>query len=151
MKLAAQFPISSTTVKTTCPYCGVGCGVSAQIGQDGAVAIAGDAAHPASQGRLCVKGSALGETLGNRGRLARIGGEEFAVLTDATHLTAVEVLIECLREATPFGQTVSAGIAVWDGLEPADAAMRRADDALYAAKHLGRDRCVVAPHVFVSS
>ena len=69
MKLAAQFSISSTTVKTTCPYCGVGCGVSAQIGQDGAVAIAGDAAHPASQGRLCVKGSALGETLGNRGRL----------------------------------------------------------------------------------
>lgn len=88
--------------------------------------------------------------LGDRGRLARIGGEEFAVLIDAVHVTTAEALIERLRDATPFAQTVSAGIAVWDGLEPADAAMRRADDALYAAKRLGRDRCVVAPHVFVS-
>ncbi|HEX8788985.1 MAG TPA: molybdopterin-dependent oxidoreductase [Telluria sp.] len=65
MKLS---PIPST-VRTTCPYCGVGCGVSAQVSQDGALAIAGDAMHPASQGRLCVKGSALGETLGLQGRL----------------------------------------------------------------------------------
>jgi assimilatory nitrate reductase catalytic subunit len=69
MELSAQFPIASTTVRTTCPYCGVGCGVNAKVGQDGALAIAGDTAHPASQGRLCVKGSALGETLGNHGRL----------------------------------------------------------------------------------
>jgi assimilatory nitrate reductase catalytic subunit len=65
MKLSAI----PTTVRTTCPYCGVGCGVQAQVGQDGALAIAGDAAHPASQGRLCVKGSALGETVGLQGRL----------------------------------------------------------------------------------
>jgi assimilatory nitrate reductase catalytic subunit len=56
-------------IRTTCPYCGVGCGVRAQAGQDGTVAIAGDALHPASQGRLCVKGAALGETLGPEGRL----------------------------------------------------------------------------------
>jgi assimilatory nitrate reductase catalytic subunit len=65
MKLSAI----PTTVKTTCPYCGVGCGVKAQLGQDGAVTIAGDEAHPASQGRLCVKGTALGETVGLQGRL----------------------------------------------------------------------------------
>jgi assimilatory nitrate reductase catalytic subunit len=65
MKLSAI----PTTVRTTCPYCGVGCGVKAQVGQDGALAIAGDLAHPASQGRLCVKGSALGETGGLQGRL----------------------------------------------------------------------------------
>ncbi|MFC5550883.1 molybdopterin-dependent oxidoreductase [Massilia aerilata] len=65
MKLSAI----PTTVRTTCPYCGVGCGVRAQVGQDGALAIAGDEAHPASQGRLCVKGSALGETVGLEGRL----------------------------------------------------------------------------------
>lgn len=65
MKLSAI----PTTVRTTCPYCGVGCGVNAQVGQDGTLAIAGDAAHPASQGRLCVKGSALGETVGLQGRL----------------------------------------------------------------------------------
>jgi assimilatory nitrate reductase catalytic subunit len=65
MKLSA-IPM---TVRTTCPYCGVGCGVNAQVGQDGALSIAGDAAHPASQGRLCVKGAALGETVGLQGRL----------------------------------------------------------------------------------
>jgi assimilatory nitrate reductase catalytic subunit len=56
-------------IRTTCPYCGVGCGVRAQVNQDGALAIAGDEAHPASHGRLCVKGSALGETVGLEGRL----------------------------------------------------------------------------------
>jgi assimilatory nitrate reductase catalytic subunit len=55
------------TVKTTCPYCGVGCGVVAHA--DGAVH--GDPAHPANFGRLCSKGSALGETLGDEGRLLR--------------------------------------------------------------------------------
>jgi assimilatory nitrate reductase catalytic subunit len=64
-----KLSIIPTTVKTTCPYCGVGCGVKAQVGQDGVVAIAGDEAHPASHGRLCVKGSALGETGGLQGRL----------------------------------------------------------------------------------
>lgn len=84
--------------------------------------------------------------LGNRGRLARIGGEEFAVLIYAPQLA--EALIERLRSATPYGQTTSAGIAVRAGREPADALMRRADDALYAAKRLGRDRCVVADEAF---
>jgi assimilatory nitrate reductase catalytic subunit len=56
-------------IRTTCPYCGVGCGVRAQAGQDGALAIAGDEAHPANGGRLCVKGAALGETVGLDGRL----------------------------------------------------------------------------------
>ncbi len=79
--------------------------------------------------------------LGDDGRVARVGGEEFAVLLGARDAEAV---IERLREATPFHQTVSAGIAVWDGREPADATMRRADDALYTAKRGGRDRCVVA-------
>ena len=55
-------------VRTTCPYCGVGCGVLAQPVPDG-VEISGDAEHPANFGRLCSKGSALGETLGLEGRL----------------------------------------------------------------------------------
>jgi len=57
-----------TTTLTTCPYCGVGCGVRATR-HHGDIAIAGDDAHPANAGRLCVKGSALGETLGHEGRL----------------------------------------------------------------------------------
>ena len=53
-------------MKTTCPYCGVGCGVEVN-GLDQPVS--GDALHPANYGRLCVKGSALGETLSSEGRL----------------------------------------------------------------------------------
>ncbi|HUH86337.1 MAG TPA: molybdopterin-dependent oxidoreductase [Stellaceae bacterium] len=56
-------------VKTTCPYCGVGCGIRARRGSEGAVEIAGDPDHPANRGRLCSKGTTLGETLGLNGRL----------------------------------------------------------------------------------
>lgn len=56
------------TIKTTCAYCGTGCGVIAAPGPEG-VTIIGDADHPANFGRLCSKGSALGETLGTEGRL----------------------------------------------------------------------------------
>ncbi|MBB4000002.1 nitrate reductase [Aureimonas pseudogalii] len=49
--------------RTTCPYCGVGCGVLATPHVEGSVGIAGDDAHPANFGRLCSKGSALAETL----------------------------------------------------------------------------------------
>ena len=57
------------TVKTTCPYCGVGCGVIAQTDQNGKVTIKGDLAHPANFGKLCAKGSALAETLDLEDRL----------------------------------------------------------------------------------
>ena len=56
-------------IRTTCAYCGVGCGVQATPLADGKIAIAGDKLHPANKGRLCVKGSALGETVGLEGRL----------------------------------------------------------------------------------
>ncbi|MCW8868661.1 MAG: molybdopterin-dependent oxidoreductase, partial [Marinobacter sp.] len=63
------------TVQTTCPYCGVGCGVSATPS-----ATRGDETHPANLGRLCVKGSALHETLTPDGRLLRpvVHGRESA-------------------------------------------------------------------------
>src|SRR6267378_702898 len=50
-------------VRTTCPYCGVGCGILAAVDRQGDATISGDPAHPANFGRLCSKGSALGETL----------------------------------------------------------------------------------------
>ena len=56
-------------VKTTCPYCGVGCGVVVTRQVDGAVEIHGDRDHPANYGRLCSKGTALAETIGLEGRL----------------------------------------------------------------------------------
>ena len=56
-------------VHTTCPYCGVGCGVIVTPDGDGGYDVKGDPDHPANYGRLCSKGSALGETLGDDGRL----------------------------------------------------------------------------------
>src|SRR5215212_1719807 len=52
-------------VRTTCPYCGVGCGVLV----DPTGAVSGDKEDPANKGRLCSKGAALGETLNLGGRL----------------------------------------------------------------------------------
>jgi len=63
-------------VRTTCPYCGVGCGIKAVAGPGRTVTIRGDEAHPANRGRLCSKGTHLGETVGLDGRLLHpmIGG-----------------------------------------------------------------------------
>ncbi len=74
--------------------------------------------------------------------LARYGGEEFGVLLPAAH-GAVAVL-ERLLEVTPRGQTFSAGVAVWDGVESPERLVGRADEALYAAKHAGRNRVLLA-------
>lgn len=55
-------------IRTTCPYCGTGCGILAQETQDGWM-IKGDPDHPANHGRLCSKGMALAETIGPENRL----------------------------------------------------------------------------------
>jgi assimilatory nitrate reductase catalytic subunit len=51
--------MASTTTRSTCPYCGTGCGVL--IRQDGGriTGVEGDPEHPANFGRLCTKGSTL--------------------------------------------------------------------------------------------
>ena len=52
--------------KTTCPYCGVGCGVDVNVhkAHGTMVKVAGDIDHPSNFGRLCIKGSNLADTLG---------------------------------------------------------------------------------------
>ncbi len=84
-------------VKTTCPYCGVGCGVVATPRADGAVDIEGDPDHPANYGRLCSKGVALAETVGLEGRLLHpeIGGER----------TGWDAALD--RVATTFSKTIA--------------------------------------------
>lgn len=61
--------MSTNPVKTTCPYCGVGCGVIARPDGQGAVEVEGDENHASNFGRLCSKGSALGQTVDLEGRL----------------------------------------------------------------------------------
>jgi len=64
--------MAGSVIRTTCPYCGVGCGL--RVAADGT--LSGDQDHPANKGRLCSKGAALGDTLGTDGRLLypQIGG-----------------------------------------------------------------------------
>ena len=64
--------------RSTCPYCGVGCGVLLRPDGQGGLAVRGDPEHPANFGRLCSKGSALGETLGLGHRLLtpRVAGKD---------------------------------------------------------------------------
>jgi assimilatory nitrate reductase catalytic subunit len=64
--------MSGSVIRTTCPYCGVGCGL--RVAADGA--LSGDTDHPANAGRLCSKGAALADTLATDGRLLypQIGG-----------------------------------------------------------------------------
>ena len=54
--------------RSTCPYCGVGCGVTASVSAE-TVTLTGDLLHPANFGRLCSKGAALADTLDHDGRL----------------------------------------------------------------------------------
>ncbi len=59
----------SGETRTTCPYCGVGCGVLVQADGIGGIQVRGDPDHPANRGKLCSKGSALAETVGTDHRL----------------------------------------------------------------------------------
>jgi assimilatory nitrate reductase catalytic subunit len=56
-------------IRSTCPYCGVGCGVLLRPDGAGGLSVRGDPEHPANRGKLCSKGSALGETVGMEDRL----------------------------------------------------------------------------------
>ena len=64
--------------RSTCPYCGVGCGVLLRPDGQGGLDVRGDPDHPANFGRLCSKGSALGETVGLENRLLtpRVNGQD---------------------------------------------------------------------------
>ena len=82
--------------------------------------------------------------------IARIGGEEFALLVTGTAADAL-VTAERLRERVRLaladrypGLTISFGIATYpDDGQSAERLLRCADEALYAAKAMGRDRAVV--------
>lgn len=79
-------------IRTTCAYCGVGCGIAAEVTGERSVRIRGDGAHPANHGKLCSKGTHLGETVGLEGRLLHpIVGEERASWDEALDLAAAKM------------------------------------------------------------
>ena len=87
--------------------------------------------------------------------LVRRGGEEFVLIMPATGATQAHATghrIQQTLHGEPvevegnlrLRQTVSIGVATWDKRETPDQLERRADEAMYEAKRLGRDRVVVA-------
>jgi assimilatory nitrate reductase catalytic subunit len=80
---------SVKVIQTTCPYCGVGCGIDVDAK---AATLVGSASHPANFGRLCVKGAHLLETISPEGRLLQpaINGQT-ASWDEATSLVALKL------------------------------------------------------------
>jgi diguanylate cyclase (GGDEF)-like protein len=87
--------------------------------------------------------------------LVRRGGEEFVLLMPATTMAQAKVIAERVRRhaseepivvaSARVTQTVSIGLATWDGRQSAETLQRRADDAMYDAKQRGRNRVESAP------
>lgn len=87
------------TIQTTCPYCGVGCGITATADSENRqVKISGDKSHPANFGRLCSKGAALGETVGLAGRLLqpKVFGQETG--WDEALATVAKAFLDTIRQ-----------------------------------------------------
>ncbi|MBU6416112.1 MAG: diguanylate cyclase [Xanthomonadaceae bacterium] len=115
--------------------------------------------HPFGDIVLNVSLQCLRGVVGNRGRLARLGGEEFVVLCPRLGGSEALRLAEEMRAAIgalafpdapdELGVTVSVGMALFDGTRCHDVGswLRAADDAMYAAKARGRDQVVFAQEV----
>lgn len=98
--------------------------------------------HEAGDDLLRVVGRVLSDAISPGDVVARLGGEEFVCLLPHRSVRAAAALSSaCAVElAERAAVTASFGVAVWDGVESIDAALRRADSALYAGKASGRNQ-----------
>jgi diguanylate cyclase (GGDEF)-like protein len=96
--------------------------------------------HPAGDRLLTSAASAWSAVLPERAFLARIGGEEFGLILPATTSVEAEIMLRNMSDATPDGQTFSAGISLYTPDEDPTSFVARADRALYRAKREGRNR-----------
>ncbi|KTC25842.1 reductase [Pseudomonas marginalis ICMP 9505] len=62
--------MANQSVRSVCPYCGVGCGIVMQVENNKVVKVTGDKAHPTNFGRLCTKGTTCGQAIAESGRMA---------------------------------------------------------------------------------
>lgn len=96
--------------------------------------------HLAGDRHLIEVASAWANGIPEGATLARLGGEEFALALPGTDPVTGRKLVAKLCALVPGGETSSAGLTVWDGAETEASLLGRADAALYAAKHAGRNR-----------
>ncbi|WP_233589909.1 GGDEF domain-containing protein [Acidovorax sp. FJL06] len=106
--------------------------------------------HAVGDEVLVAMAGTLGENLREGDVLARWGGEEFLALMPASPLDAACATAERIRAvvaqaplpvgSTPIALTLSFGVALVHGADDLQAAIARADKALYESKHAGRNR-----------
>jgi diguanylate cyclase (GGDEF)-like protein len=101
--------------------------------------------HPAGDRLLKEAAAAWRDQLRTGDLLARVGGEEFALMLVDCELDAATDVVERLRASMPLGGTCSAGLAVRVEGEGVESIITRADRALYQAKADGRNRVALAP------
>jgi diguanylate cyclase len=114
--------------------------------------------HPLGDAVIAAVGQFIRDSVGAIGVATRYGGEEFAVLLPKQTLAVAEKLAEAIRTRVENGKikrrnddeaiggiTISAGVAQWRDGDDAASLVERADRALYAAKHAGRNRVIVEP------
>ncbi|ETK25063.1 bifunctional nitrate reductase/sulfite reductase flavoprotein subunit alpha [Pseudomonas sp. FH1] len=61
--------MANQSIRSVCPYCGVGCGIVMQVQDNKVVKVIGDKAHPTNFGRLCTKGTTCGQAIAESGRM----------------------------------------------------------------------------------
>jgi diguanylate cyclase (GGDEF)-like protein len=96
--------------------------------------------HPGGDSLLRTVAQNWTEVLRPDDVLARIGGDEFAVLMPTANQDDAADVISRLRGRMPRPYSCSIGLATWDRVELSDHLMGRADDALYDAKRGGHGR-----------
>ncbi len=130
------------------------CGCIAMLDLDRFKQINDQRGHAGGDAVLQQFARVAGASLRHGDTLARIGGEEFAILLPGASIRQARAVVDRIRrsvrssptthEGVSVFVTVSAGLARYDGSEPVAAVLARADTALYAAKAKGRDRLSIA-------
>jgi diguanylate cyclase (GGDEF)-like protein len=100
--------------------------------------------HPAGDRLLQIMAATWRDALRDSDTLARYDGAQFAVLLRQCSVEHAVLIVERLRIAVPEEQTVSVGVAAWNGRDTGVDLMRRGEEALLAAKLSGRDKVRIA-------
>ena len=111
--------------------------------------------HAAGDSALRHVAAVLADAAPDGSLVARLGGEEFVILFDWPGMAPMQTAMERMRdsiatspcavaEGVEVAITVSIGIAIAGKGDDMDALLRRADAAMYAAKHSGRNRMQIA-------
>jgi two-component system, cell cycle response regulator len=120
----------------------------AMLDLDGFKAVNDVHGHAIGDAVLIAAVRAIRANLRAEDQLGRLGGEEFLAVLPNTAAAAATRVAEKLRAHVsaapgPVPVTCSVGVATWEGESP-EMLLRRADEALYAAKDAGRDRVIAA-------